>query len=107
MNHQERDQLIDALIEGDISDADFVRLEAEFSVDKAARQAYYDRLILSAMLTTVANAPSQGIRKPVQPASRRWIPAFAAMAATIVALLAVTGVLLKTRSDNAVASQPE
>lgn len=107
MNHQERDQLIDALIEGDISEADFVRLEAEFSVDKAARQAYYDRLTLSSMLTTVANGPSAAVRKAVQPASRRWLPAFAAMAATIVALLAVTGVLLKTRSDNAVASQPE
>lgn len=106
MNCQERNQLIDALIEGDISEADFVRLEAEFSVDKAARQAYYDRLTLSAMLTTVANAPSQAVRKPVRPASRRWIPAFAAMAAAIVALLVVTGVLLKTRTGDAVASVP-
>lgn len=106
MNHPERNQLIDALIEGDISEADFVRLEAEFSVDKEARQAYYDRLTLSAMLTTVANAPSQGLCKPVQPASRRWIPAFAAMAATIVALLAVTGVLLKTHTDDVAASAP-
>ncbi|MCB1278206.1 LamG-like jellyroll fold domain-containing protein [Prosthecobacter sp.] len=106
MNHQERNQLIDSLIEGDISEADFVRLEAEFSVDKEARQAYYDRLTLSAMLTTAANAPSPTMRKPVQLSSRRWIPAFAAMAATIVALLAVTGVLLKSRRDNSVASVP-
>ena len=85
MNPQERDQLIDALIEGDISEADFVRLEAEFSVDKEARQAYYNRLTLSAMLTEVANAPSQPLRKGIQPPSRRWMSAVAAMAAMILA----------------------
>jgi len=43
MSDEERDQLIDALLEGDISEADFVRLEAEMIVDEAARQAYYNR----------------------------------------------------------------
>ena len=106
MNNQERNELIDALIEGDISEADFVRLEAEFTIDPEARQAYYDRLTLSAMLTTVANAPSQPVRKSVAPASRRWIPVFAAMAATIVALLAVTGILWKSRPNDALAGVP-
>lgn len=50
MNPQERSRLIDALIEGDISEADFLRLEAEFTVDPEARREYYERLTLSALL---------------------------------------------------------
>ena len=33
MNPKERDQLIDDLLEGTLSEADFLRLEAEFCVD--------------------------------------------------------------------------
>lgn len=59
MNEQERDQLIDALLDGEISEADFLRLEAEFSVDPQAREAYYERLKLSCLLATDAELVSE------------------------------------------------
>ena len=77
MNRTERSQLIDALIEGDISEADFLRLEAEFSVDPAARQEYYDRLALSLALEAEAGAAADtGSKIVAMPApARRWLPA--------------------------------
>ena len=100
MNRKERSQLIDALIEGDISESDFVRLEAEFSIDPAARQEYYDRLTLSVALEAEAGAASDtGSKIVAMPApARRWIPAFAAIAAVFVTLAAVVGVLMKLPS---------
>ncbi len=47
MTLNERDQLIDDLIEGSISEADFLKLEAEMRVSSEARQAYYARLKLT------------------------------------------------------------
>ena len=94
MTRLERTQLIDSLIEGDISEADFLRLEAEFSVDPAVRQEYYDRLALSVMLEAEAGAKPQVVPKiiPMPAPARRWIPAFAAMAAVLVGLLVIVGV---------------
>ncbi len=54
MNHQERSQIIDALLDGDISEADFLRIEAELTVDPDARREYYDRVRLTVLLETVA-----------------------------------------------------
>ena len=98
MNRQERNQLIDALIEGDISEADFLRLEAEFSVDPAARQEYYDRLALRRRWKPRRVRHRTSGRKIVaMPApARRWIPAFAAMAAMFIALAAVAASFCKT-----------
>ena len=113
MNRKERRQLIDALIEGDISEADFLRIEAEFSVDPAVRQEYYDRLALSMALEAEAGAASDtGSKIAAMPVpARRWIPAFAAIAAVIVALAAVAVVFLQDRRlGNAVvaaASEPK
>lgn len=56
MTPQERDQLLDDLLEGDITDADFLRLEAEMIVDSDARVAYYDRLKLQTGLEKEARA---------------------------------------------------
>jgi len=50
MNSDERSQLIDALIEGDISEVDFVRLEAEMLVDPDVRSEYYDRVQLDTLI---------------------------------------------------------
>jgi len=47
MTLNERDQLIDDLIEGSLSEADFLKLEAEMRVSSEARQAYYSRLKLT------------------------------------------------------------
>ena len=51
MPNEERDELIDALLEGDITEADFIRLEAEMIVDEGSRQAYYHRQKLQTGLT--------------------------------------------------------
>lgn len=50
MNTEERSQLIDALIEGEISESDFVRLEAEMLVDPEVRREYYDRVQLDTLI---------------------------------------------------------
>ena len=54
MSPQERSQLIDAMLNDDICEADFLRIEAELTVDPDARREYYDRLSLTALLETVA-----------------------------------------------------
>ena len=54
MSPEERSTLIDALLEGDITEADFLRLEAELHVDPAARRAYYDRQKLHLLLREAA-----------------------------------------------------
>ncbi|MEO8352596.1 MAG: hypothetical protein ABI680_12740, partial [Chthoniobacteraceae bacterium] len=88
MNRSELNELIDALLEGDISEADFLRLEAELSVDPEAREAYYDRLTLTALLEIEAGASPQKI-VPMPVPTRRWWPALTAIAAAVAALAAV------------------
>jgi len=90
MTVQERNQLIDALIEGEVSEADFVRLEAELTVDPAAREEYYRRLALTVLIEAEAGAQSQPAGGTVSrlrsPRSR--MPKLAALAAAAVALMA-------------------
>ncbi|QDV24853.1 LamG-like jellyroll fold domain-containing protein [Aureliella helgolandensis] len=50
MTPQERSQLLDSLLEGDIAEADFLRIEAELSVDPEVRQEYYRLLRLDTSL---------------------------------------------------------
>lgn len=90
MTLQERNQLIDALIEGDLSESDFVRLEAELTVDPAAREEYYRRLALTALIEAEADAQSNtanGTVPRLQPFRSR-MPKLAALAAAGVALMA-------------------
>jgi len=56
MNHDDLMQQIDLLLEGDISEAAFLELEAELTVNPAARKAYYQRLKLHTLLTTPADS---------------------------------------------------
>ena len=56
MNSKERNELIDALLAGDISEPDLLRLEAELTVDPAARKAYFDRVSLSQALAEEAKS---------------------------------------------------
>ena len=99
MNPGERSQLIDDLLEGVISEADFLRLEAELTIDPAAREDYYHRVALSAALQTEAGAAAESGHKIVaMPAPRRLrMIAFAAMAAVLAVSLAVIGMLLNRR----------
>ncbi|MEZ5944585.1 MAG: LamG-like jellyroll fold domain-containing protein [Planctomycetaceae bacterium] len=85
--------LIDDALEGIISEADFLRLEAELSVDPVARREYFDRVFLSTLLeaeaTTQREQASDLDRVTSDLPSRRWRLAFAAMAAVCASLLLV------------------
>ncbi len=59
MTPSERKKLFDALIDGDISDADFLRLEAELSVDANVRQEFYKRMQLDLLLEREAKSQDQ------------------------------------------------
>ncbi|MCB1226916.1 MAG: FecR domain-containing protein [Verrucomicrobiales bacterium] len=93
MTPQERDQLIDALLDGDLSEADFLRLEAELHVDPAARRAYYARQKLHLMLhaasrsgvTPFATPKATSLRRPSFTATRAF-----ALAASLAALLSIS-----------------
>ena len=50
MNTDERSQLIDALVEGEISEADFIRLEAEMLIAPEVREEYYQRVALDSLI---------------------------------------------------------
>lgn len=60
MKGDDTDDLIDDLLEGEISEADFLRLEAELIVSKNARQSYYDQLKLDTGLRVESEAASGG-----------------------------------------------
>lgn len=96
MNAKERDALIDALIDGHISEADFLRLEAELHVDPAARRAYYERQKLHLLLGIEAEAralDAASLPALVSPWGRMRAvvcrPAFA-IAASLIALAAIS-----------------
>jgi ferric-dicitrate binding protein FerR (iron transport regulator) len=55
MNHEQRLLMIDALIDGSISDPDRLRIEAEMIVDPEVRMEYYRRVQLSALLGQETN----------------------------------------------------
>lgn len=50
MTPTERDQLLDALIDGSITDEQRLRIEAELIIDKQTRKTYYNRLQLDLLL---------------------------------------------------------
>jgi hypothetical protein len=88
MNPKERNELIDALLAGYISEPDLLRLEAELSVNPAARKAYFDRVSLSQALAEEAlsfrakQASASTTRRSLW---MRWSP----LAAAAVVLLGV------------------
>ena len=56
MNNGERNELLDALLEGSISESDLLRIESEMLVDPEVRQAYYHRLQLHVLLGDLAGS---------------------------------------------------
>lgn len=112
MTPLERKQLIDSLLDGEISDADFLRIEAELSVDAVARQEYYDRAALSVLLEVEAGALGSGpesnsVLTPARLAVRRWRNAFVGMAVAVVVLLAVIGWFLNSAENKLGISTPD
>jgi hypothetical protein len=114
MKPSERNQLIDALIEGDITEADFLRLEAEMSIDPVARKAYFDRVALTQALIEEAASASAMKAVPkmkLPPSWISWRPLIAAAAGLVIGLFSASLVFGfaggfsegMTRSDIAVA----
>lgn len=62
MTLSERDELLDALLDGSISDADLLRIDSEMLVDPIVRDVYYRRLQLNVLLEQFASegASDQG-----------------------------------------------
>lgn len=73
MKPSERNELIDALIEGDITEADFLRLEAELSIDPVARKAYFERVALTQALITEATTAAAMQAVPKMKPQRMWL----------------------------------
>lgn len=69
MKKESHDDLIDELLDGVISDADFLRLEAGMIVDEDVRRAYYERLKLHTVLEEEVGSSSlmhqDGLTSPV------------------------------------------
>ncbi|MEZ6040056.1 MAG: LamG-like jellyroll fold domain-containing protein [Planctomycetaceae bacterium] len=93
MTAEELRSLIDDALEGTISESDFLRLEAELSVDPIIRREYYDRVFLSALLeaeaTTQGETPGKSKRLTSDTPGRRWRLAFAVMATVCACLLVI------------------
>lgn len=92
MKPDELRSLIDAALEGQISESDFLRLEAELAIDPEARQEYYDRVLLTQLLSAEAAEATErhGTTKSSVPSRRtvrHWRWAFAGMASVSLALL--------------------
>ena len=90
MNPKERNALIDALLEGEISELAMLQLEAELSLDPAARKAYFDRIGLSQALTEEAKSFQTAQGPAVTTHPRFWLP-WHALAATALVLLGLAG----------------
>ncbi|MFT5131108.1 MAG: hypothetical protein ACI8W8_004743, partial [Rhodothermales bacterium] len=83
MKPDERDKLIDALCDGALSEADFLRLEAELIVNPDARVGYYDRLKLHTTLEL--ETEDLVLPLPSRPSSFKLLAVFATAAALILA----------------------
>ncbi|WP_417732676.1 LamG-like jellyroll fold domain-containing protein [Rosistilla oblonga] len=104
MTPEEREELIDSLIDGEIDEADFLRIEAEMSVDPEVRALYYNRLKLDLLLQREAcggvDDSESGVAQVVAPAAaispaapvnilqRRLTGIFAVLAATVLGFVA-------------------
>ncbi|MFD2257427.1 LamG-like jellyroll fold domain-containing protein [Luteolibacter algae] len=88
MSSQELKRLIDELIDDEISEADFLRLEAELSVDAGARAVYYDRLTLNALLQSEASQ-AEGKTVPFHRGGKRGYMVAATAVAAVFILTAV------------------
>ena len=109
MTLNERDPLIDDLIEGSISEADFFKLEAELRVSSEARQAYYSRLKLTDSLRLESSLlPEEESDKTVSIWSGKFSILAAIAAVLVVVFLGAYGLKnsLEDRTKDKVAAEP-
>ncbi|MGK0188137.1 MAG: hypothetical protein ACI9R3_003929 [Verrucomicrobiales bacterium] len=109
MRDDERTSLIDDLLDGSLSEAEFLRLEAELSIDPAARKEYYARLCLTAALESEAQAASLETKvTPFVGGHRvRWGLLAGGAAAAVVAVFMVVSSRAPSDAPNQVAEQLE
>jgi len=74
MKASERSQLIDDLLDGELSEADFLRLEAEMIVSEEARKAYYERQKLDTGLHLEANETASNVLGEDPVGTRSGVP---------------------------------
>ncbi|QDV41257.1 FecR protein [Stieleria neptunia] len=96
MTPDEQSTLFDALLDGDISEADFLRLEAELSVDAEVRKAYYRRLEMDLLLEEVAAEEAHRLPPVSEPLTQRtlsrglwWAGLLTAIAAGLILVVAM------------------
>ncbi len=111
MRPEERNQLIDELLDGVIADVDFVRLEAEMHLNPEAREAYYDRLALSTLLEIDAEnreeVPTQDdkiVAFPLGASNRHW---WAVAAAIVIGIMVGAGGWLTGPQSGGLAEREE
>lgn len=104
MTTEELHHLIDALLDADIEESDFLRLEAELHVNSESRRLYYERLKMDTLLT--ASSQEAGARKPriAESIWKRHGLAAAAAAITIVCSAALGWILAKQPGDTSIAA---
>jgi hypothetical protein len=93
MKPEEQYRLMDELLDGAISETDFLRLEAEMLIDPLARQAYYDRVALTASLQAFA------VEQPSTYRPNKWQRAAKPALAAAAALVALAGVVFWPRRE--------
>lgn len=90
MTPEEFRALVDATLEGVISEADFLRLEAELSINPRARREYFDSVMLTALLEAEASGQNEhqvNQVRTISPVNLGWRAAFVAAAALCASLL--------------------
>lgn len=95
MNPSDRSRLIDALIEDDISESDFLMLEAEMSVDPQVRQEYYQRLEMATLLESTLG--SEVVPIAAEAPSSWWSGARVMVAAAAVVMVFSVASLFRSR----------
>jgi Concanavalin A-like lectin/glucanases superfamily/FecR protein len=90
MTTEEFRTLVDAALEGAISEADFLRLEAELAIDARARREYFDSVMLTALLEAEASGQNEQLVNQVRtigPVNLGWRAAFVTAASLCATLL--------------------
>ena len=88
MKWSEFEHLVSDLLDGSISEADFLRVEAELHVDEKARAYYYQMLMLEDGLGEIAGESQSLEVVRSAPGRRWWVPASIAAAVAVASVFA-------------------
>lgn len=88
MNDEQRNELIDALLEGSINEAELLQIESEMLVDPEVRQTYYRRLQLHVLLSQLAEEHPVAEDNNKNSEERRWSHRLTLIAGVAIGLAA-------------------